>query len=115
VSAALSCTELNSKEPSMRRAAIVKPLRTPVGTFGGSLRPVPLEELAATVVRAVVGRSGVDPLRIDDVVFAQPIRTAKRRASAGGRRCRPGCRWKSPGCNSTAVAEGPCKRSSLQP
>ncbi len=55
----------------MRRAAIVTPVRTPVGTFGGSLRPVPVEELAATTVRAVVARSGIDPARIDDVVFAQ--------------------------------------------
>ena len=55
----------------MRRAAIVSPLRTPVGTFGGALRDVPVEDLAATVVRAVVSRSGVDPGRIDDVVFAQ--------------------------------------------
>lgn len=55
----------------MRRAAIVSPLRTPVGTFGGSLRPVPVEELAATTVRAVVQQSGIDPARIDDVVFAQ--------------------------------------------
>ncbi len=55
----------------MRRAAIVTPVRTPVGTFGGSLRPVPVEELAATTVRAVIERSGVDPARIDDVVFAQ--------------------------------------------
>ncbi len=55
----------------MRRAAIVTPVRTPVGTFGGSLRPVPVEELAAITVRAVVQRSGIDPLRIDDVVMAQ--------------------------------------------
>jgi len=55
----------------MRRAVIVSPLRTPVGTFGGSLRSIPVEELAATVVRAVVERSGMDPNRIDDVVFAQ--------------------------------------------
>ena len=55
----------------MRRAAIVNPLRTPVGTFGGSLRDVPVEDLAATVVREVVNRSGVDPARIDDAVFAQ--------------------------------------------
>ncbi|ART56478.1 acetyl-CoA acetyltransferase [Acidovorax carolinensis] len=55
----------------MRRAAIVTPVRTPVGTFGGSLRPVPVEELAATTVRAVVQRSGIDPARIDDVVMAQ--------------------------------------------
>ena len=55
----------------MRRAAIVSPLRTPVGTFGGALRDVPVEDLAATVVRAVVERSGIDPERLDDVVFAQ--------------------------------------------
>ncbi|CAB5682579.1 Beta-ketothiolase BktB [Delftia tsuruhatensis] len=55
----------------MRRAAIVTPLRTPVGSFGGSLRPVSVEELAATTVRAVVEKSGIDPARIDDVVFAQ--------------------------------------------
>ena len=55
----------------MRKAAIVTPLRTPVGTYGGSLRPVSVEELAATTVRAVVERSGIDPSRIDDVVFAQ--------------------------------------------
>ncbi|MFD5179876.1 acetyl-CoA C-acetyltransferase [Nocardia sp. NPDC058379] len=56
---------------TLRRAAIVAPIRTPVGTFGGSLRDVPVEDLGATVVRAVVERSGIDPERIDDVVFAQ--------------------------------------------
>ncbi|WP_333776831.1 acetyl-CoA C-acetyltransferase [Saccharopolyspora oryzae] len=56
---------------SVRRAAIVSPLRTPVGAFGGALRDVPVEDLAATVVKAVVAQSGVDAERIDDVVFAQ--------------------------------------------
>ncbi|RMI28785.1 acetyl-CoA C-acetyltransferase [Nocardia stercoris] len=56
---------------SLRRAALVAPTRTPVGAFGGSLRDVPVEDLGATVVRAVVQRSGIDPERIDDVVFAQ--------------------------------------------
>ncbi|MTD54340.1 acetyl-CoA C-acetyltransferase [Amycolatopsis pithecellobii] len=55
----------------MRRAAIVCPLRTPVGVFGKALRTVPVEDLAATVVRAVVEKSGIDPGRIDDVSFAQ--------------------------------------------
>jgi acetyl-CoA C-acetyltransferase len=55
----------------MRRAAIVAPLRTPVGTFGGSLRSVPVEVLGATVVRSVLERTKIDPARIDDVVFAQ--------------------------------------------
>ena len=55
----------------MRRAAIVRPLRTPVGVFGGSLRTVPVEMLGATVVKAVIERTSLDPARIDDVVVAQ--------------------------------------------
>jgi acetyl-CoA C-acetyltransferase len=55
----------------MRRAAIVAPLRTPVGTFGGSLRSVPVEVLGATVVRAVLEKTRLDPALIEDVVFAQ--------------------------------------------
>ncbi|TDN59206.1 acetyl-CoA C-acetyltransferase [Paraburkholderia sp. BL10I2N1] len=55
----------------MKRAAIVSPVRTPVGTFGGSLRSVPVEELGALVIREVLKRIGLDPARIDDVVFAQ--------------------------------------------
>ncbi|UXJ50273.1 acetyl-CoA C-acetyltransferase [Pseudomonas citronellolis] len=55
----------------MRRAAIVAPLRTPVGTFGGSLRPLAVEVLGAHVVNAVLQRTGLDPSRIDDIVFAQ--------------------------------------------
>ena len=56
---------------TLRRAAIVAPLRTAVGTFGGTLRDLPVEDLGAALVTAVVDRSGVDPGRIDDVVFAQ--------------------------------------------
>jgi acetyl-CoA C-acetyltransferase len=49
----------------------VSPLRTPVGTFGGALRMVPVEDLAAAVVTELVQRSGIDPERIDDVSMAQ--------------------------------------------
>lgn len=55
----------------LRRAAIVSPLRTPVGRFGGGLRDLSAADLAATAVRAVVARSGIEPARIDDCVFAQ--------------------------------------------
>lgn len=54
-----------------RRAAIVAPVRTPVGKYLGALKDVPAEILAAHVVRETVRRSGVEPSRIDDVVFAQ--------------------------------------------
>ncbi|MBS1861592.1 MAG: acetyl-CoA C-acetyltransferase [Actinobacteria bacterium] len=55
----------------MRRAAIVSPLRTPVGAFGGSLQPVPVEDLSATVVKAVMERTEIDPDLVGDVAFAQ--------------------------------------------
>ena len=55
----------------MRRAAIVSPVRTPVGKFQGSLSAVPVETLCSVVVQAVVNRSGVDPALIEDIVFAQ--------------------------------------------
>jgi acetyl-CoA C-acetyltransferase len=55
----------------MRRAAIVCPVRTPVGTFGGSLRTLAVETLGAAVVRALLERTRLDPARIDDIVFAQ--------------------------------------------
>ncbi|MCV7388726.1 MULTISPECIES: acetyl-CoA C-acetyltransferase [Mycolicibacterium] len=55
----------------MRRAAIVTPRRTAVGAFGGALRPLRAEDLAAIVIREVVARSGIDAEVIEDVVFAQ--------------------------------------------
>src|SRR5207344_3313858 len=55
----------------MRRAAIVSPLRTAVGAFGGSLKPLPADRLAGTILKALIARSGIDPSRIDDVVMAQ--------------------------------------------
>ena len=54
-----------------RRAAIVAPLRSPIGRFGGAFRDLPIEDLGAAVVRAVIDKSGVDPALIEDVVFAQ--------------------------------------------
>lgn len=55
----------------MQRAAIVAPARTPIGAFGGALRPLSAADLATVVLQAVVDRAGVDPSRIDDVVLAQ--------------------------------------------
>jgi acetyl-CoA C-acetyltransferase len=54
-----------------RRAAIVAPVRTPVGKYLGALKDIPAETLAAHVVRETVRRSGIDPAVIEDVVFAQ--------------------------------------------
>lgn len=56
---------------TLRRAAIVAPCRTPVGKFGGALSAYSAGELGKIILEALVARSGVDPERIEDVVFAQ--------------------------------------------
>ena len=56
---------------TLRRAAIISPLRTPVGKFLGSLASVTAGELGAVILRGLVERTGIDPNRIDDVIFAQ--------------------------------------------
>jgi acetyl-CoA C-acetyltransferase len=53
----------------MRDAVICTPLRTPVGRFGGALRDVQAEELAALVVEKVLERSGLLAEKVDDVIF----------------------------------------------
>jgi len=55
----------------MRRAAIVCPLRSPIGGFGGSLKSLPADALITALFQAVVARSGVDPTRIEEVIVAQ--------------------------------------------
>ncbi len=56
---------------TLRRAAIVAPIRTAVGKFGGSLAPLTAGQLGATILKALMERTKVDPARVDDVIFAQ--------------------------------------------
>lgn len=44
-------------------------VRTPFGRGGGALSGVRPDDLAATVMRATVERTGLDPARIEDVIF----------------------------------------------
>ena len=53
----------------MRDVAIVSPLRTAVGRFGGGLKSVAAADLGAAVIRAVLEKTSLDPGRIDDVVL----------------------------------------------
>jgi acetyl-CoA C-acetyltransferase len=55
----------------MRRAAIVNPLRTPVGKYLGTLKDFNAEDLGALVIKALVAQTRIDPERIEEVVFAQ--------------------------------------------
>ena len=55
----------------MRRAAIVAPIRTAVGKFGGALSSMTAGELGAVILKALIERTKIDPARVDDVIFAQ--------------------------------------------
>jgi acetyl-CoA C-acetyltransferase len=56
---------------TLRRAAIVAPIRTAVGKFGGALASLDAGQLGAVVLKALVERTKIDPARVDDVVFSQ--------------------------------------------
>ena len=55
----------------MKRAAIVSPIRTPVGKFQGALAGITAGDLGAVILKELVARTKIDPERIDDVIFAQ--------------------------------------------
>jgi acetyl-CoA C-acetyltransferase len=56
---------------TLRRAAIVSPLRTAVGKFQGGLASMQAGDLGAVVLKELVKRTRIDPERIDDVIYAQ--------------------------------------------
>jgi acetyl-CoA C-acetyltransferase len=55
----------------VRRAAVVSPVRTPVGVFGGALRPLTAEQLAAFIIQELIRRTGLEGNAIDEVIVAQ--------------------------------------------
>ncbi|MHC8345080.1 acetyl-CoA C-acyltransferase family protein [Pseudomonas sp. RT6P73] len=59
---------------------VVSAARTAIGSFGGSLKDVPLADLATTAVKAALERSGVDPAQIGHLVMGNVIPTETRDA-----------------------------------
>src|SRR4051794_15827755 len=55
----------------MRTAVICEPLRTPIGRFGGAFKAVQPVDLASTVIRALVERSGLPGDAVDEVFLGQ--------------------------------------------
>jgi 3-oxoadipyl-CoA thiolase len=53
----------------MRDAVIVDAIRSPIGRYGGALRDIRPDDLAAQMIQAVVQRNALDPAVIEDVVM----------------------------------------------
>ncbi len=58
-----------AREITEREPYIIEALRTPVGRYGGALKDVRPDDLAALVIKELVARTGVDPRRIEDVIL----------------------------------------------
>lgn len=53
----------------MEKVYVVSAARTAVGTFGGSLKDIPPQQLGGTVIRAAVERAGIDSDAVEEVAF----------------------------------------------
>ena len=62
----------------MEDVFVLSAVRTPIGKYGGGLASVPPCDLAATMVREAVSRSGVDPAQVGHAVFGNVIHTEAR-------------------------------------
>jgi len=57
----------------MQEVVIVAATRTAIGSFGGQFAHVPAHELGATVIRALLEQSKIDPSIVDEVILGQVL------------------------------------------
>jgi acetyl-CoA C-acetyltransferase len=60
------------EEKTMQEVVIVSGARTPVGSFGGTLKDVPVVDLGAIVIREALKRAGLRPVLSDEMKAAAP-------------------------------------------
>src|ERR1700728_1436815 len=53
----------------MKEAVIVDAVRTPIGRYGGALKDVRPDDLAALVIKALIERNAIDPSLVEDVLL----------------------------------------------
>ena len=48
---------------------IINAIRTPIGNFGGTLKDVRADDLAALTIKELISKTNIDPNVIDDVIL----------------------------------------------
>ncbi len=66
----------------MREAVIISAVRTPIGSFNGSLAGVPATRLGAAAVKAVIARAGIDGAAVDEVIMGNVLPAGEGQAPA---------------------------------
>ncbi len=62
--------------PAQPLAVILSACRTPIGSFGGALKQLSAADLGAVVIREAVGRSGVAPDAVGEVILGCVLQAA---------------------------------------
>jgi acetyl-CoA C-acetyltransferase len=57
---------------------LVAPMRTAIGTFGGSLKEIPAPDLGAVAIKAAVARAGLDPKEVGTVVMGNVVQAGTK-------------------------------------
>ena len=63
---------------SARQVVICSPVRTAIGTYGGSLKATPAVTLGGVVIGEVLRRSQLDPAKVESLVMGQVIQAGSR-------------------------------------
>src|SRR5215469_3228438 len=61
-----------------RSVVFAEPVRTAIGTFGGSLKDLPAPDLGAAAIRAAVARAGVRPDEVETVVMGNVVQAGTK-------------------------------------
>ncbi|MCX2719930.1 acetyl-CoA C-acyltransferase [Lentiprolixibacter aurantiacus] len=66
----------------MKEVVIISAVRTPIGSFLGSLSTVPAPNLGATAIKAALEKAGVNPDQVDEVLMGQVVQAGSGQAPA---------------------------------
>ena len=80
----------------MSEIVIAAAARTPVGSFNGALASVAASDLGATAIQAALGRAGVDPAEVDEVILGQVLQAGAGQGPARQAAVKAGVRLEAP-------------------
>ena len=66
----------------MKEVYIIAAVRTPMGSFGGSLKPLSATQLGAIAIKAAVSKAGIEPGQVQDVLMGCVIQANLGQAPA---------------------------------
>ena len=64
------------------RLALIAPVRTPIGKFGGALAALSAADLGTSAAKACLARAGIDGAAVDSALMDAPTQQALIHSSA---------------------------------